>query len=97
MSTTIHLSDELLAAVDRRAKDLSLTRNRYIEQALERSLRSDATWSPVFVEELRAAGQDRELQQTLGEMRAVIKANRTSKGPPALSRTFSPRTSSSRS
>ena len=84
MSTTIHLSGDLLAAVDRRAKDLRLTRNRYIVQALERSLHSDTAWSPAFVEELRAARQDRELQRTLAEMRAAIKANRTSKGPPAL-------------
>ncbi len=83
MNTTIRLSDELLAAVDRRAKDLRLTRNRYIEQALERSLRSDTAWSPAFVEELRAASQDRELQRTLAEMRGAIKANRMSKGPPA--------------
>lgn len=84
MNTTIRLSDELLAAVDRRAKDLRLTRNRYIEQALERSLRSDTTWSPAFVEELRAAGRDPELQRTLAEIRAAINANRTSKGRPAL-------------
>ena len=89
MSTTIHLSDDLLAAVDRRAKDLRLTRNRYIVQVLERSLRSDTAWSPAFVEELRAAGQDQELQRTLAEIRAAINANRTSKGPPAPSRTFS--------
>ena len=81
MSTTIHLSGDLLAAVDRRAKDLRLTRNRYIVQALERSLRSDTEWSPAFVEELRGAGRDPELQRTLAEMRAAIKANRISKGP----------------
>ena len=84
MSTTIHVSKELLAAVDRRAKDLRLTRNRYIVQALERSLRSDTAWSPAFVEALRAAGRDRELQRTLADMRAAIKANRMSKGPPEL-------------
>ena len=84
MTITIHLSDELLDAVDRRAKDLGLTRNRYIVQALERSLRRDTAWTSAFVEELRAAGQDRELQRTLAEMRAAINANRMSKGPPAL-------------
>lgn len=84
MSTTVHLSGELLAAVDRRAKDLRLTRNRYIVKALERSLRSDTEWSPVFVEELRAAGRDPELQRTLAEMRDAIRANRMSKGPPEL-------------
>lgn len=84
MSTTIHLSAELLTAVDQRAKDLKLTRNRYIVRALERSLRDDTEWSPALVEELRAAGDDREGQEALAEMRRVIAANRTSKGPPAL-------------
>lgn len=81
-SITIHLSGDLLAALDRRARDLRLTRNRYIVQALERSLRDDAAWSPAFVEELRAAGRDPELQRILTEMRTAIKANRMSKGPP---------------
>ena len=84
MSTTIHLSGELLAAVDRRAKDLRLTRNRYVVRVLERSVHSETAWSPAFVEALRAAGQDPELQRTMAEMRAAINANRTSKGRPAL-------------
>ena len=84
MSTTIRLSDELLAAVDRCAKDLRLSRNRYIVQVLERSVHSETAWSPALVEELQAAGQDRELQRTLAEMRGAIKANRISKEPPAL-------------
>lgn len=84
MTITIHLSDDLLAAVDRRAQDLRLTRNRYIVEALERSLQSDTAWSPAFVEELRVAGQDRELSRILAEMRTAINANRTGKGPLAL-------------
>ena len=84
MSTTIHLSGDLLAAVDRRAQDLRVTRNRYIVRALERSLSSDTEWSPAFVEELRAARHDPEDHRVLAEMRAAIKANRKSKGPPAL-------------
>ena len=84
MSTTIHLSGELLAAVDRRAQDLRVTRNRYIVRALERSLRGDTEWSPRFVEELRAARHDPKDQRVLAEMRDAIGANRTSKGPPTL-------------
>ncbi|MYB31630.1 MAG: hypothetical protein F4Y20_03640 [Acidobacteria bacterium] len=67
--------------MDRRAKELRLTRNRYIVQALERSLISDTAWRPAFVEELRAAGRDPELQRTVAELRTAIKANRVSKGP----------------
>jgi len=84
VSTTVHLSSELLAAVDHRAKDLKVTRNRYIVRALERSLRGDTEWSPALVEELRAARDDREGQEVLAEMRRAIAANRASKGPPVL-------------
>ena len=84
MSTTIHLSGELLAAVDRRAQDLRVTRNRYIVRALERSLRDDTEWSTAFVEEIRAARHDPEDRRVLSAMLRAIKANRMSKGPPAL-------------
>lgn len=84
MSTTIHLSGTLLAAVDRRAQDLRVTRNRYIVRALERSLQSDTEWSPALVEELRAARHDPEDQRVLAEMRDAIRANRASKEPPTL-------------
>lgn len=84
MSTTIHLSAELLAAVDHRARDLRVTRNRYIVRALERSLRDDTEWSPALVEDLRAVRHDAEHQSVLAEMRRAIKANRSSKGPPVL-------------
>lgn len=73
-----------MAAVDRRAQDLRVTRNRYIVRALERSLRSDTEWSPGFVEELRSARHDPKDQRVLAEMRDAIKANRKSKEPPAL-------------
>lgn len=84
MPTTIHLSDELLAAVDRRAADLRTTRNRYIRRALERSLRQDTEWSPTLIATLRAAHDDPEDQEVLAAMRQAIRANRQSKGPPAL-------------
>lgn len=84
MSTTIHLAAELLSAVDGRAKDLRITRNRYIVRALERALREDTQWSPALVDEVRALHQDAGHQRVLAEMRDAIRTNRTSKGPPAL-------------
>ena len=84
VSATIHLSGVLLAAVDRRAQDLRVTRNRDIVRALERSLRRDTEWSPDFVEDLRVARHDPKDQRVLAEMRDAIKANRKSKGPQLL-------------
>ena len=84
MSTTIHLAAELLSAVAGRAKDLRITRNRYIVRALERALREDTQWSPALVDEVRALHHDAGHQRVLAEMRDAIRTNRTSKGPPAL-------------
>ena len=55
MSTTIHLPSALLAAVDRQARDLDMSRNRYIIRALERALVTETQWSVGFIEELAAA------------------------------------------
>lgn len=79
-STTIHLSGDLLAAVDRRAKDLRLTRNRYIVQALERSLHRDTAWSP---DSWRNSTRRARIwsSTTPAGMRAAITTNRTSNRP----------------
>ncbi len=82
--TTIHLAPSLLAAVDRRAQELRISRNRYIREALERSLRADREWSPTLVRKLRTAGRDPEDQRVLTEMLQAIRANRRSKGPPPI-------------
>ncbi len=72
MPTTIHLHAALLAAVDRRARDLGLTRNRFIAQSLEQSLESDTRWSPALVEELRRAGADPGERQALARVQRTI-------------------------
>ena len=84
MSTTIHMPVQLLAAVDRQARNLEMSRNRYIIGALERTLASETEWSAAFVEELAAARADVEGNRALEELRAAIAASRTRKGPPAL-------------
>ena len=83
ISVKVHLSAELWAAVDRRAKDLRVTRTSYIIRTLERSIRSDAEWSPAFVEELRAARHEPADHRLLAEMRDAIRANRKRGEPPA--------------
>lgn len=84
MSTTVHLPSALLSSVDLRARELGLSRNRYIIRALERSLETETRWSPRFVAELEKARTDTEGQQMAEELVSAVAANRTSKGPPAL-------------
>ncbi len=84
MSTTVHLSPHLLESVDHQARELGLSRNRYIIRALERTLESETRWSVRFAEELAAAHSDDEARRTLEEVVAVIATNRTRKEPPAL-------------
>ena len=84
MSTTIHLPPDLLAAVDRQARDLDMSRNRYIMRALERALATETQWSPGLVEELATARADVDSRRALEELRAAVAAGRTRKEPPAL-------------
>ena len=84
MSTTIHLPAQLLAAVDRQARELEMSRNRYIIRALERALATETEWSAAFIAELAAARADAEGRRALEDLRAAVSANRTRKDPPRL-------------
>ncbi len=53
MPTTIHIPEPLLAEVDKRAKTLKLSRNRFIVTALEKALAEQPPWSPEFVAALK--------------------------------------------
>lgn len=84
MPTTIHLPPDLLEAVDHQAKDLGLSRNRYIVRALRRALEGEPQWSPQFIRELETARSGEDGREALAEMRAVLAANRLRKAPPEL-------------
>lgn len=84
VSTTIHVPNELLASVDRRAKQLGLSRNRYILRALERAVEEETAWSPELRRELATASEDLEGRLALDELRAAVTAGRTRKPPPDL-------------
>lgn len=84
MSTSIHLPPDLLQSVDHRARELGMSRNRYVIRALEQSLETEARWSARFVEELAVARSDDEGRQALEELATAIAGNRTRKAPPAL-------------
>jgi hypothetical protein len=82
MATSVHLPKALLAAVDRRAKQLGISRNGFIVRALERDIAGHVEWSPGFFEKFIPLEQEdkRALDETLG----VVRANRKSKKPLAL-------------
>jgi predicted transcriptional regulator len=46
VTTTIHISGELLKRLDQRARALGISRNRVILEAIEASLGSNETWPP---------------------------------------------------
>lgn len=57
MSTTVHLPPDLLDAVDHRARELGMSRNRYIIRALEQAIDTETRWSSRFREELRGGAR----------------------------------------
>ena len=82
MATTVHIPARVLAAAQRRAKALGISRNRLIVQALERELERPSTWSPGFLETLREVGPDNAA--AVDDMLTNILRNRRSKKPPLV-------------
>ena len=82
MPTSVHIPRDLLRAVDRRARSLRVSRNRFIVRAVERELTRDDEWSPGFFEALeRIEPGD---VRALGEMLEEIQSRRSSKKPVRL-------------
>ena len=82
MPTSLHIPKALLSAVDRRARKLKMSRNRFVVRTLEQALATDVAWSPGFFDELRAVEPD--VAALADEVLGTIHAKRTRKGPPAL-------------
>lgn len=82
MPTTVHIPKPLLAAVDRQARALRISRNRLIVEALERQLVAAAEWSPRFLDELRAV--DVDTAAAVDAVLDTVTAARRSKAPPRL-------------
>ena len=83
MATTVHVPGPLLAAIDRRARMLKVSRNRLIVRAIERDLAEvGRDWSPGFFESMaRVDPRDaRALERSMREVRAA----RSSKKAPRL-------------
>ena len=80
MATTVHIPPRLLAAAERRARALRISRNRLIVRALERELGEAQTWSDEFLDALRKT--DTETVDAVDRMLAEIKKRRRSKHQP---------------
>jgi hypothetical protein len=52
MSTTLHIPESLLRAIDERAAERKLSRESYIVQALEDLVRTAGGWTPGLFERL---------------------------------------------
>jgi metal-responsive CopG/Arc/MetJ family transcriptional regulator len=82
MPTSVHIPKPLLDEVDKRARALKISRNRFIVRALQKELEQRDSWTPGFLERLQET--DEELRRAVGEMTAVVHTTRRSKGPPRL-------------
>jgi hypothetical protein len=77
MATSVHIPPALLAAADRKAAALGISRNRLIVRALERELLPGGGWSPGFFDAI--ASIDADTADAARAMDAAIKAGRRSK------------------
>jgi hypothetical protein len=77
MPTSVHIPKPLLVAVDRRARQLKMSRNGLIVRALENEIVNATSWSPDFFEQLSKTEPGDEV--AVDEMLRAIRAGRTSK------------------
>ena len=82
MPTSVHIPRSLLDAVDRKARALHMSRNRFIIAALERELVNGATWSPGFFE--RLADVDTGTVASVDKLLVAVTSARRSKRPVRL-------------
>ena len=79
MATTVHIPAPLLAAVQRRARQLGISRNRLVVRALEREVHERRDWSNGFLNDLRRV--DPGTIQAVDEVLTHVRKRRLSKPP----------------
>jgi hypothetical protein len=82
MATTVHIPAPLLAAVQRRARQLGISRNRLVVRALEREVHERRDWSNGFLNDLRRV--EPGTIQAVDEMLTQVRKRRLSKPPVKL-------------
>jgi len=84
-TTTIHISDDLLARIDEIVKKKGISRNRYIVQACEKSLKEDGRDWPKDFFDSPLNDQDLQLlRQAAAEMEKEILSHRMNREPSEL-------------
>ena len=83
MTTTVHLPQELLERVDRRAKSLKLSRSQFVRRALDHAVAYETQWTDAFTGALRAAEHDEDGRRGVDEIMHAV-ARRSRKAPPRL-------------
>jgi hypothetical protein len=81
MPTSVHIPRGLLDEVDRRARYLGVSRNRFIVRAIEKEL-SEASWPPGFFEHFRCEGP--KLASVVQRVQREIARSKRSKQAPKL-------------
>jgi hypothetical protein len=82
MPTTVHIPPRILKAVDRQAKALKISRNRFVIEALERRLAEDAEqrpWPEGFFERMAERARDPEYRRSVDALFAEVIRSRRSK------------------
>jgi len=79
MPTTMHIPQELLRRVDVQAKTRNVSRNRFVVDALRRTLDGDERWSPEFLRALDALPGDEGMSRAVDEMLEAVRSRRASK------------------
>jgi len=82
MPTTVHIPKPLLEAVDRKARALRISRNRFVVRAIERELNHASEWSPGFFDRLAAV--EEKTADSVDKMLAAVHDARRSKEPMKL-------------
>jgi predicted transcriptional regulator len=84
VTTTVHLPPELIARVDRHARELGISRSRYIRRALEQAVANETAWSRSFSEMLAEAAADTDSHGAVDDLLRSVVTRRTRKKPPRL-------------
>ena len=82
MPTTVHIPAPLLAALDRRARSLQVSRNSLIVRAVERELTDQSSWPAEFLAALRFV--DPSQAAAVDQLRTHVRTSRRSKPPVSL-------------
>jgi hypothetical protein len=85
MPTSVHIPPALLKAVDKKARELKISRNRLVIQALEKEVGSqDKGWPPGFFEQFTPAETEEDKGVEAEFMQSMNRPRRSRKPPPDL-------------